>query len=640
MKQLLRAIMAFTILMASIASAADLPSGALGVVSTGTSSFSTYNYTFTPTVSGNDYVLFAFRQDPAFWNFGNVLLTTSTAPGINLLSNGNMVNGGTINVTLNGGGTAQVAAPTNWGVFYQTGTVPMAAGTWQSQGGPNGGGAWYDGAVGSFDGIYQAVNVTAGTTYDLSFMALSTYGVNSGSSIQIGTYVGPCSSLSVSLTGCTLPTNLGFTTLSTPAQGAGAVTPGAPVPPSPSAPTIVSTAAGVPIVQSTASTGTTVNTSLVTLGVAVGTALITDTASRQPHVVDVNRNTTVTVVTPVTTTVTHTTPVTTTTVTTPTVVTTWSDGSTTTANGTAVTTTSVVNTVTTTATTANNVQVASSNNAYTTRVDTMDKLSNINQRINQRLDSSPLDRFSVESSALRSNTDNDKDNWVYLIGDGAKSNTHDTYQTTDQRYGFGAERRVEWNWLVGTQYNHVNSSLSGDQAGGSLTKDHFGVYSLYAYNDWLLKSDIGTSVDSYLSNHSLNALGYSNSAKTHGYDLWASNRVYTPSVFGFRPYAGIRTEYNNRDSVTESGSLLTSVTYNKINTTGTSAEAGVRYEYNVINAIKLVGDVSTTSDSLTTARLGLNFVNTTNLTGGISITEQRQYGVVNNIAQATLKYSF
>ena len=195
-----------------------LPSGYIGAIQCCNTAgrYSSYSYTFTPTQSGSDFVLFAFRQDPAYWSFGNVqvnLLGNST----NLILNGNMHYGGGVSVTTNSG-TQYIQAPTHWGVVYQNGTYPAAAGTWSGSGGPQGVGQWYDGAVGSFDGIYQGLTVTAGNTYQVSFQAMSTYGVANTSSIQIGVYAGGCASLGLAPANCSPNSGSGFTSIATPAQ--------------------------------------------------------------------------------------------------------------------------------------------------------------------------------------------------------------------------------------------------------------------------------------------------------------------------------------------------------------------------------------------------------------------------------------
>ena len=203
-----------------------LPPGELGTVTANTpNTWQTFTYTFTPSQTGANFIGFAFRQDPAYWTFDNVTLVVQGTT-TNLLTNGDFTTGGSFSVTTSNG-VSSIQAPTNWGVWYQNGTYPAAAGTWSQIGGSHGG-VWYDGAVGTFDGIYQGVQLTAGTTYTISFEVSGNNTANT-SSIQLGIYGGACADVSIAASGCTIPASVGFTTLATPAQGAAAGGPTGPV---------------------------------------------------------------------------------------------------------------------------------------------------------------------------------------------------------------------------------------------------------------------------------------------------------------------------------------------------------------------------------------------------------------------------
>jgi len=201
-----------TILIASLvgfctpkAHAQNLPSGYLGGVLNYSSGNIQYNYSFTANTTGADYIGFAFRQDPGYWTFTNAAVTKSGS-STNLLANGNLQYGGSTSVG--------IQAPADWGVWYQNGTVPSAAGYWSPY-------QWYDGAVGSYDGIYQSISVTAGSTYNISFY-LSGTNASSNPSIEVGTYAGACAAGTTIFT-CTPGASAGFTTMVTPqaTQGVG-----------------------------------------------------------------------------------------------------------------------------------------------------------------------------------------------------------------------------------------------------------------------------------------------------------------------------------------------------------------------------------------------------------------------------------
>ena len=276
--------------------AGTMPGGYIGRILNNTpGQTQTYTFTYTPTVTGSQYVQLAFRQDPAFWTVTGVGITASGST-TNLLTNGNFANGGTITAQTNNGPTS-VNTPTNWGVAYQSGIYPGAAGSWSP-------GMWYDGAVGSFDAIYQGVTLTSGTTYTVTVIVSgdNTSDNNLDGAVQLGVYAGACDSLTLSPDQCTLPSTSGYTTLATPSEGASAGN---------AAPTITGTSTSNSVSTNTSVGTTTTTNNQYTWG--GGTYTVTGTS----------------------------TPTTTTTTTTPVTTTYWSDGSTTSSNGTSTTTSSV-----------------------------------------------------------------------------------------------------------------------------------------------------------------------------------------------------------------------------------------------------------------------------------------------------------
>ncbi len=234
----LAALLAISSVAAS-ASAQVLPAGALLDINNGSNAnsasntanvFQNYSVNFTASTSGDNFVLFAFREDPGYWTFGNVALTLFGG-GTNLLVDPALTQGGQV-------GTSGVQAPADWGIINQNGSSPSSAGSWQApaSGGDSSSsglgvntstaGAWVDGAVGSFDGIFQGVNLTSGSTYILSFSALASDTANtstvSNSGVELGVFSGACSVTTGPASGCSVGSSSGFTTLYTPAQTANA----------------------------------------------------------------------------------------------------------------------------------------------------------------------------------------------------------------------------------------------------------------------------------------------------------------------------------------------------------------------------------------------------------------------------------
>lgn len=486
-------------------------------------------------------------------------------------------------------------------------------------------------------------------TFGSTGWQVSTYSVDTTGTYQLGFAVFNLDDTSLSPVllideqqGTTLQNG---TTFGAVAPNPGTNAPSSPgsTPSTPSAPTIVSSTAGTPIVTTTTSNGPTMTDVAIATGVTVIVTTITDTRTGESKVLSINRNTTAVSTTPVTTTVTSTTPVTTTTTTTPTTVNTYSDNTTETVNGTPTTTVTTSNQVTVASNTVDDVQSASQDQSYSTRVDQYDYMSKANTRINMTLDSNILDRHDGKDNVLSSRTGlagTEEKGWTYIVAEGQRSNTSDTYRMNTTRFGVGHEKKVESNWIVGAQYNYVTANLNGDQSGGRLEKNHVGLYSLYNMDGWLLKSDLGLAHNNYSNFHSINELGMNNTGKTSGTDVWLANRLYTPSLEGFRPFAGVRVQNSTIGAVTESGTPLTAMTYGRQNSTQTIGEAGVRYDARVADSVNLTAEAGQTTNNITSVKVGASFAPEKNVLGNVNVAQQRQNGVVNNIVQATIKWLF
>ena len=106
-------------------------------------------------------ITFAFREDPAFISFSNVVLTDTTHASGNLILNGNFASGSGNN-------------PTSWTFANIYGAVASGVVSTGCGGGLST--CWYDGSVQAYDAITQVVSTAVGDTYQLSFA----YSDNSG----------------------------------------------------------------------------------------------------------------------------------------------------------------------------------------------------------------------------------------------------------------------------------------------------------------------------------------------------------------------------------------------------------------------------------------------------------------------------
>lgn len=406
-------------------------------------------------------------------------------------------------------------------------------------------------------------------------------------------------------------------------------------------PTVVSTAPGAPTVTSSSASGTTTTTVVDTLGSTTVVETVADTrGTATSKTLTVNRSITLVATTPVTRVTTDTTPVTTTTVTTPTTVTTYSDGSTTTTNGTPVTTTSTTDQVVTTTTTFNQVVTTGSSQDYTTRIDQFDVLNQSNGLVNLLSADAALGRHSIVDGQFKIGAaiDTEKSMSFYTLGDNSNY-TNDGYTVTAKRYGFGIDRRMRPDWLIGFNISRAELSMNGNDASGSLNKDMASVYSYNLVNNWMIKNELGVSSNSYLTSHSLPALGYSNSAKTEGLDYWYAVRAFAPGYQGLRPFVGARVEHNTRSAATDSGSALTAMEYAAVSTTRQTGEYGLRFDRQVRQA-NLYAEISNNSDSVMIGRAGVRFNLSPNSTLSVGVTQLKKDNLSSNYVNVMFKVVF
>ena len=407
-------------------------------------------------------------------------------------------------------------------------------------------------------------------------------------------------------------------------------------------PTVVSTAAGTPIVSTSTSNGTTTSTTVDTAGTPTSVTTVTDSRGSQGEKeLTITRNTTMVTTTPVTRVVTNTTPVTTTTVTTPTTVTTYSDGSTTTTNGTPVTTTSTTNQVVTTTSTFSTIASTSAHQDYTTRIDQYTVLAQTNSFSNLLASNDLLNRHNVVDGDLvfRGNVDSGKSISFYTLGERAADYTFDGYTISSSRYGFGLDKLVRNNWVVGLTVSRFESGMTGNNASGNINKDTLSLNSTYIVKNWILSSQLGYSRNNFDTTHSLPELGYLNSSKINGEDYWLAARAYTPDVRGFRPFVGARAETNQRNGVTETGSALTAVTYDAVNNTANTTEYGLRFDKKIY-AFNAYGEISQNSNNLVVSRIGVGKQLTDKVSIVVGVTHLKKQEIASTSGSIMLRIGF
>lgn len=406
-------------------------------------------------------------------------------------------------------------------------------------------------------------------------------------------------------------------------------------------PTVVSTAPGADSVSTTETPGSVVTTTNNVRGTT--TSVVTYNDARSNHdskQLTVVRTTTTVSTTPITIVVTQTTPVTVTTVTTPTTVTTYSDGSTTTSNGTPVTTTTTRNDVVTTTTVTNEVVTMSDDQNYYTRIDQFDVLDQSNRFLNLLSSDSLLNRHSLVDGQFKIGAaiDTEKSLSFYTLGDNSNYIT-DGYTVTSKRYGFGIDKRMRTDWIIGFNIGRADLSMSGNDASGSLGKDMASAYSYNLFNDWMIKNEVGVSSNRYSTSHALTELGYSNRASASGSDYWYAVRAFAPGYQGLRPFVGARVEHNTRSATVDSGSAMTAMEYSAVSVTRQTSEYGVRFDRQV-KQTNLYAEISNNSDSIMIGRAGLRFNLSPNSSLSVGTTHLKKDNLSSNYVNVMFKVVF
>ena len=292
---------------------------------------------------------------------------------------------------------------------------------------------------------------------------------------------------------------------------------------------------------------------------------------------------------------------------------TWSDGTTTTSDSATTTSDTLINDVTTTV----------ANDSFSGRVDQMSYLSNLNQQLDRGLN---MDAFRQDGY-----TDQDKKVTVYVNASGARSNIDNGYNAKSQIYGLGVEKEIKPNWRLGAQYNRVNTTMNGTDSNTAQDKNHVGLFSVYtAENDVKIVNNLGYSNNAVKGNRTIENV-FNNSHSTNGENVWLNNRIYAPETKGLRPYAGVTVGRSTVGGYTEAGDIQSARTVAKTTDNYTYGEAGVRYEKE-IDKFRLIGDIGTTTDSVTTGAATVAYSPTK--TGTIALTAATQQG--NNINTNTV----
>jgi hypothetical protein len=295
----------------------------------------------------------------------------------------------------------------------------------------------------------------------------------------------------------------------------------------------------------------------------------------------------------------------------------WSDGTTTTSDSASTTTTTV----------GNNVVNSSTTDNLTGRIDQYSVLGGVSSNVNRMMNHNLLrqDGIKYEHGTL------------YFNG-GLVDSKSDGYKVNTRQYGIAADREIRGNWILGAQFNYVDSSMTGTDSSGSMSKSHIGLYSLYRRENTLLQTDLGFANNSYGVSRTI-AGEFNNSSKTSGNDIWLSNRLYYTSMDTIRPFAGVTVGRSSIDGYTERGSIQSARTVAGTNSNMNYAEVGVQANKQ-IGKINMFGELSATTDGFTTAAVGAGWAVRENGTLTGTVSTHSKDGVTSNRVTGGVKFRF
>lgn len=377
----------------------------------------------------------------------------------------------------------------------------------------------------------------------------------------------------------------------------------------------------------------------------VSTATALNRGTQTAKTLTVNNVLTTTTYNPIITTTTVTTPTTVTTTTTPVTVTTYSDNTTTSTTGSPIVTTSTGTPIVTSSSATDNGTPTITDQivqSWTTRIDGIDRIRQNSDWTNQALTGNVVERFIVDEKGVKQRIGafgDEKQGWMYVIGEGNFANVKDGYKQKGNVAGIGYDRRVTPNLIVGVSYAEARRSLTGDQAGADSFKQVGTLYSLYGFNGWMLNTTLGHSNNRFTTYHGIQELNISNIGVTNGVDKWLHNRLYTPDFKNIKLLAGIRTNHTKLDAFSESGDPLTAMSYEKVDQVRTTNEYGLRWDKQ-IGKVVLGAEYAMTNNKLETSTLTLGFTPSSNVLGNIGVRNQKQNGIENNVGFTSITWRF
>jgi len=159
----------------------------------------------------------------------------------------------------------------------------------------------------------------------------------------------------------------------------------------------------------------------------------------------------------------------------------------------------------------------------------------------------------------------------------AQSYNADGYKADTRILGGGFEYDLTKGWTAGAQYNQININLNGVDSRTNSTRQHIGIFNSFHGKNIALVTNAAGSLDNY--NYTRNVEGvFNNTGVTKGQQWWVANRLYVNNSGWFKPFVGYTVSNVRRNAYNETGSIQSARAVEAYNQTTHVGEAGLKLE--------------------------------------------------------------
>jgi hypothetical protein len=201
---------------------------------------------------------------------------------------------------------------------------------------------------------------------------------------------------------------------------------------------------------------------------------------------------------------------------------------------------------------------------YFGRIDQLEVMDGVNGVINGLLDHEPI-------------TNHKKRFRVFENTRFTQSYNADGYTADGRILGGGFEYDLTKGWTAGAQYNQININLNGVDSFTRSTRQHVGVFNSFHGRDLALVTNAGASQDNYNYNRTVEGI-FHNAGETTGQQWWVHNRLYVNNSGWFKPFVGYTVSNSRRNAYDETGNAISARSVEASNQTSHVGEAGVKIE--------------------------------------------------------------